>query len=358
MQTGGAELRTLEVMRALDRSRFALEFCALTGKAGDLDPEVERLGGRVHHVGLGPSFPARFVRLLRRGRFDAVHSHVHLSSGAILALARMARVPRRIAHFRSASDGRPDGPRRRAQRLLMRSLIHASATNILAVSRGAMSGAWGDGWESDPRCEVIYNGIDEARFAALPDRNGVRREFGIPPDSALCIHVGRMDAAKNHEFLVEAFARLAELVPKARLVLVGRGGNEIEHRVRARAAAPDLRNKVFFAGVREDVPRLLLAADVMLFPSLWEGLPGALLEGCAAGLPVVASDIPPVREVAPFFRTVRGVPLSEGCLAFARIAAQTLEDRSAGPSAPPRLAGTPFALESCVARLSRVWTPP
>jgi glycosyltransferase involved in cell wall biosynthesis len=83
----------------------------------------------------------------------------------------------------------------------------------------------------------------------------------------------------------------------ARLLLVGRGGNAIEARTRQRCLQLEIADKVIFAGERSDVPRLLKAADLLLFPSLWEGLPGAILEACAAGTQTLASDLPGIREI-------------------------------------------------------------
>src|SRR5436190_1275673 len=74
MDRGGAEMRTLELMRHVDRDRFRLEFCALSGEAGDLDEEIRSLGGRVHLLRLGASFGWKFRRLLRERRFDVVQS--------------------------------------------------------------------------------------------------------------------------------------------------------------------------------------------------------------------------------------------------------------------------------------------
>src|SRR5207244_3933921 len=117
------------------------------------------LGGQVHYVPLGAAFPARFRRLLRERGYDVVQSHVHYFSGLILRLAADERIPVRITHFRNTDDGRRSTLPRVAYRLLNRFWINRYSTHILAVSRGAMSAAWP--WhERDPRCRVLYNGLD------------------------------------------------------------------------------------------------------------------------------------------------------------------------------------------------------
>jgi hypothetical protein len=93
MDRGGAEMRTLDVMRRADRGRFRLHFCALSGRRGELDEEIRSLGGEVHLLPLSASFPWKFRRLLREGRFDVVHSHVHYPSGYLLRLAAKEGTP-------------------------------------------------------------------------------------------------------------------------------------------------------------------------------------------------------------------------------------------------------------------------
>ena len=340
MNRGGAEMRTLEVMRRLDRGRFRLHFCALSGLAGELDDEIRSLGGAVHLLSLKrPTFSMRFRRLLREQRIDAVHSHVHFSSGYFLRLAAKAGVPVRIAHFRCTDDGRGEGLRRRLQRRLMARWIDRHATDILSVSRAAMEASWGPGWAADPRCRVLYNGVDADAFAAPAERAGVRRELGLPEDSTVYVHVGRLEPVKNHLRLAAIFAELCRLDPAARLLLVGRGGNEIEAHVRARLAQSGVMDRAVFAGVRSDVPRLLKASDAMIFPSLNEGLPGAVLEACAAGTPVLASDIPAVREVADHLPGTgpRAMSLAEPDSRWAEAAA-ALASEGARPGARDRAA--------------------
>ncbi len=329
MVRDGAEMRMLEMMRALDLERYQFHFCTLEGRPGDLDDEIRALGGAIHADCLSPGLPWRFRRLLREQRFDVVHSHVLLSSGFFLRLAAREGVPVRVAHFHSTGDGRPTTPRRRMQRRLMRRWIHGYSTHILAVSEGAMA-AWSPRWRSDPRCQVVYDGIDVAPFAQMPDCHEVWPEFNLPEECRLYIHVGRLATPKNHERLIAIFAEIARADPSAYLLVVGRGGNDIERMLRARVAEWGIADRVVFAGLRFDVPRLLTAADLLLFPSLREGLPGAVLEACAAGTPVLASDLPGVREIAAQCPAVRYLPLDMGDKDWA-VTAMTLAADSRDP---------------------------
>jgi glycosyltransferase involved in cell wall biosynthesis len=349
-------MRTLELARHV-RGTVESHFCALSGLPGALDGEFEAFGGRIHYVKLSPTFPARFPALLRRERFRAVHSHVHLFSGAILAMARAARVPIRIAHFRSTSDGRGAGVRRRVQRALMRRLLDSSATHILAVSEGAMASGWREDWRSDPRARVVYSGLDTSPYERPLDRLAKLAELGIPAGARLFIHVGRFDPVKNHEKLAGVFSEVVRRDPDAWLILAGAGDQEQERRVRRCFETVGVSSRVRYAGMRADVPELLRAAHAMIFPSHWEGLPGAVLEACAAQTPVLGSELPGVAEIGRFFpELVRTLSASAGDDIWALEALKLAEHGRSAPRGQSPLSGTPFSLESSAGTLVNVWT--
>ena len=350
MERGGAEICAVRIMRHLDRSRIRSDICVLSGKAGSLDAEVEAAGGKVHHLGLGPLFPLRFLSLLKREEYDVVHSHVHTFSGAVLALARIAGVGRRIAHFHSTDDGRGAGTARRLQRGVMKALIDSCAHCVVGVCEGVLDSAWGQKWRRDPRFAVVYNGMDLERFKGAPDREEVRSELGLA-EGPVYIHIGRFDPPKNHRRLVEIFAALSRRTPGSRLLLVGRGGNDLEDEARSRADELGVSDSIVFAGERDDVPRLLRAADLLIFPSLWEGLPGVVLEALAAGLPVLASDLPGVLEIAERTSGVTPLSLARSDQEWAAAAEDILETRTETLLEP----GSPFDVAVSAERMAAIW---
>lgn len=310
MNRAGAELRTLDVMRGLRERGILFDYCALTGMKGDLDGEIAEAGGHVFPIGLGIRFPTRFIRLLHERTYDAVHSHVHYFSGYVLRLAARAGIRHRIAHFRSSRDGHRRSLGRQLQNWLMKRWIHKYATRIIGVSKHALSEAWSRDWQSDARCSVIHNGIDLAHFRQPATKAEVFKEFSFPADSILWIHLGRLDEAKNHPRLLNLFAAFLRKRPNARLLLVGREGKAAQAIDRL-AAKLGINGHVHKAGVRSDTARLLAAAHLMIYPSLWEGLPGAVIEALAVGVPVVASDIGSIREIAELCPRLRLVSLDE-----------------------------------------------
>jgi glycosyltransferase involved in cell wall biosynthesis len=151
------------------------------------------------------------------------------------------------------------------------------------------------------RVRVIHNGGDTHAFRPGGDGMPVRRELGIPTDAVVVGHVARLTPWKGQRYLLEAFGRLAEDVPTARLLLVGSpvfDSDTYEKSLKARVAELGLGDRVVFAGHRRDVARVLAAMDVLAYPSIEkDNCPLSLLEAMATGLPIIAFDIPGVRLV-------------------------------------------------------------
>jgi len=377
MGRGGAEMRTVEIFRNIDRRRYQFHFCVLSGMPGELDDEVRALGGEVHMMRVSQrGFAEQFEGLLRRQLYDVVHSHLHYRSGYLMRLAARCGVPVRVAHFRSSHEQRCGTPLRRlAQRVLspfvecyasrrvLRGWIDRYATDVLGVSKGSLSAAWSPQWQSDPRCRVVYDGLETLPFAADPDSQGVRREFALPDEDPLLIHVGRMTEAKNHPRLILMFAELLKRRPTARLLLVSRAAvtaDEIanERLVRRRIDELGIGGRVIFGGERTDVPRLMKASDLLVFPSRWEGLGDVVLEACAAGTPTLCSDLPSIREISHHLSGVECLSLQKPDDEWARRAEQLADNRplpEARQAALERFARSVFTVEECMESLRRVW---
>lgn len=325
LNCGGAEKRTLELVRywATHPAEVPLrtDFCCLSGLPGVFDAEACKWGCQVHYLALrSPGFFRRFRRLLETGGYHVLHSHVHYPSGLLTFLAQRSGVPVRVVHFRSTEDGRGRTSWRRLMTFLGKTLIAHSATHIVAVSRAAMEAAWGQRWLEDPRCRVIYNGLDLRQFPNPDDptlRQRLLQAASLKEPCRIVIHVGRESPPKNHLRLLEIFSELRRHDETSRLILIGQFTQNSQ--VCGEIAQKNLHHCVRILGHRDDVPALLAGADVMLFPSLWEGLPGAVLESLAVGTPVVASDIPAHREIAEYLpELLRLLPLETSNTEWAR----------------------------------------
>jgi glycosyltransferase involved in cell wall biosynthesis len=272
-----------------------------------------------------------------------VHSHVHYFSGFLLWLTAKAGTPQRIAHFRSVADGKGEGIWRRTRNAVLKRWIDRHATDIWGVSCASLDGSLGVDWRTDPRCRVIYSGIDCCPDTSQPNRQGVREEFRLPADATLLIHVGRMTSDKNTDRVIRIFSAFLKLVSNSYLLLVGAPREPVHGIVSKLTDELKLDGRVLVTGTRADVRRLLLAADTMVAPSLWEGLPGAVLEASSVGTPVLASDIPPMIEVAKFL-PIRTLSLSQSDEVWATVCAELCADESLPARVLDAFAASPFTM--------------
>jgi len=308
MDRGGAELRTLSTMNEMQKNDIDYEFCVLSGKIGSLDKQIVQSGSKVHYCKLGITFPFRFMQLLRREQFDAVHSHVALVSGFILILAQIVGVKQRIAHFRSTQEKAERSTTRKIRNKILRSFINFSATNIIGVSKGSLAAFWGEKWLQEPRCTTIYNGV-------LPPENTYKDQqlwsnHNVKNNASIILHVGRMTEAKNHLALVDIFAHYLTLDNQAQLVLIGKEHPKIKQEILKKADALNCREQLHILGEFSEVLSFMINADALLLPSLWEGLPGVVIEAASVGLPVVASDLSGVKEIAEQIPSISSIPLT------------------------------------------------
>jgi glycosyltransferase involved in cell wall biosynthesis len=157
--------------------------------------------------------------------------------------------------------------------------------------------AWSNNWRKDKRCHIIYNGILSNSFSHTDQRRNIINELNLPDEALLFVHVGRFDVQKNHKRLVEIFEAIAQQVDHAYLLVVGNYQTEHAQTVLPAIEKSAYKNRIMLLGLRTDVPEILAGCDALIFPSLWEGMPGVVLEACAAGLPSVVSDLPGCVEI-------------------------------------------------------------
>ena len=355
---GGAEAWLLKVTKQIDRERFKFDFCALWPPSASFRDEAEEMGGRVILCPFSTNlatFPLRFRRILRTGRYDIVHSHVGWPSGVVLRQADLAGVPKRIAHSHNSDDLNPRTRLRNAWRAAMRAWIGKHATAGLACSAAAAKFLFGPQWKSDPRTRVLHCGINLEPFRAAPSRQEARNELGIPVGAPVVGHVGLFEPRKNQAFLLQVAREVLKARPDVRFLMVGDG--PARPKIEAMAREFGIEKNVVFTGQRSDVPRLMLAAmDVFALPSLEEGLAIVLTEAQAAGLRSVASDAIPA-EAAVVPGAVEYLPLSEGPRPWVACLLRLLESgRVEKEMALRTLEQTDFNIQQSCVELTRMYT--
>ena len=293
LDSGGVSNFVMNLYREIDRSQIQFDFAVTDGLRSLYDSEVIEKGGRIFYFDNEKGLTSNLRHVLREaGPFHAVHSHLFFYSGLILAEAKKAKVPIRIAHAHNAHTGEPRSVSRIAYERGMQLLIRTNATHMLGCSEKACRYVFGDKIMKDSRAVVIPDGIDCDRFGFQPAvRDAVRKEYGLEGKFVIG-HVGHFTPAKNHEKILSVFASLSHQREDAALLLVGDG--EIEHEVRKLTEQLGITDKVLFVGAHRDVERFYQAMDVFFFPSRYEGFGMAMIEAQASGLPCVASDVVPV----------------------------------------------------------------
>jgi glycosyltransferase involved in cell wall biosynthesis len=290
MPVGGAEMLTLNLIRRLDRRRFAPELCCLKqrGPLGEqlsqIIPVHDRLLSHKYDLRVLP----RLVRLLHSRRVDAV---VTVGAGDKMfwgrLAARRAGVPVVISALHST--GWPD----RIGRLNRWLTPCTDAFVAVAPAHGQFLVSH-ENFPSE-RVAVIPNGVDTARFAPVPDADAVRRELGIQPTAPVVTMVAALRPEKNHELMLEVARRVLRELPATRFLVVGDGPRR--HALERLSAELGVSAAVSFLGSRDDVPRILSAADVFALTSHNEANPVSILEAMSVGRPIVATNVGSIHEV-------------------------------------------------------------
>ena len=207
---------------------------------------------------------------------------------------------------------------------------------------------------SNPKYLIINNGVDLAEFAR-DARKSARKEFGIPSECMVIGHVGRFHKSKNHIVMLRSFAKVAAENRQVCLLLVGYG--ELEAIIKEEIQALGLQGKVYWAGRRTDISNMLNTMDIFFYPSIFEGLPNALLEAMACKLPIVASNIPEIAEITPE-EMKKGLIDPNDIYAFSNSLVRLIRDskqREILGRIGRQYVGKNYSIQFSVEKLSRCW---
>jgi len=147
---------------------------------------------------------------------------------------------------------------------------------------------------SNEKISVIYNGVNIKSQDNAYGQN-VKVPLTIQNEDRILMTVGRLHEQKGHCYLIQAISKVRKEFPKVKLLVTGEG--EEENNLKKLVKSLDLTNEVIFAGLSSDIEEILPMAELFILPSLWEGLPNALLEAMAAGKPVVATKVGGIPEI-------------------------------------------------------------
>ena len=294
---GGTELSMLRLIRSMDSRSWRFRVAWLGGDPV-LAAEVEAATGAAPiPIGLrGKADPRALVRLVRAIRATGaglVHTHMDLADYYGAGAARAAGVAI-VCTKENADEFRTRRSWKRPPFLLLEHLSYAAADAVIAVSHGLVD--FLERAEGLPRHKtiVIENGVDAGIAAGAPGRAAARRMLGAPGDVPLLGTVGRLCEQKGQAWLIRALPAIRTAIPGVRLMIAGDG--PLRAALGDEAALAGVGAAVTLLGHRPDVTTLLAAIDLFVLPSLWEGLPLALLEAMAMARPIVAARAVGIEE--------------------------------------------------------------
>ena len=186
------------------------------------------------------------------------------------------------------------GPKRLAYRWLYR-LAARWVNGFIAVSDEVRTAMLDHLGPLQDKITVICNGVDIRRYQRPVDKTSLRRRLGLAENARFMVMVATFKEQKGHRYLIEAASPLVSQYPDLQFLLIGDG--DLREEITAQARASGLNGQVHFMGLRNDIPDLLAASDIFILPSLWEGLPMALVEAMASGLPVIATEVSGTKQV-------------------------------------------------------------
>ncbi len=295
---GGAERQAVLLARGLRRRGWRVSVVALSGSGGEARRDLESAGVAFLSLAMrkGLADPRGWVRFhdwLRRERPDVVHAHLPHAAWLVRWSRLGAKIPAVVDTLHSSSTGT-------VGRRLGYRLSNRLTDGVTAVSQAVAEAHLRARMATAENLTVLPNGIDTEVWR--PDaqvRAAVRGELGLREDF-LWVAVGRLESVKDYPTLLEAVARIPE---PSRLLIAGAG--PLRDELAGLAARLGVRQRVRFLGFQAEVLRWMQTADGFVLASRWEGLPMALLEAAACGLPIVATDVPGTREALDGGRTGR-----------------------------------------------------
>ena len=302
LEFDGITLSILTYFKMMDRTDMQVDFVSVSKSNPKVIKIIEEMNCGIHHIEMRSKDPLKYffklVQLIRKNKYDIVHAH---GSSAILAIemlaAKIAGCKVRISHSRNTKCDHVKADK------ILRPLFYATYTHGFAC--GIEAGKW---LFAKRNFRVIKNGKELNKLAYNESVREEIREKYQWEDKIVLGHVGNFNKQKNHAFLIDTFAELVQMDSRYILVMMGKGSNKPE--IEEMVMKYGLSNKCHFFGSVTNIDEMLQGMDIMLLPSLFEGLPNVVLEWQAAGLPCIISDA--ITTECKATELVKYMPLNAG----------------------------------------------
>jgi glycosyltransferase involved in cell wall biosynthesis len=287
MDLGGLENFIMNLYRNINRKQVQFDFVVHNQEENYHEKEIHELGGIVHRVSSKKKSMIKnlteMYNLFVNNKYDVIH--IHTNSATCLTdiiIAKLCKIKHIIVHSHSTNT--------RKNKTLIHKIFKSTMNRLtdykFACSDKAAEWLFG---ERITDVNIINNAIDINRYLYNQKiANQYRKTYGIKDNTLFVGHIGNFSVAKNHMLLIDIFQSVLERNINSKLILVGQG--PLQKEVIDKVEKLGLSEHVIFAGLREDIPEILSAIDVLLFPSLYEGFPVTLVEAQSAGLKCIISD--------------------------------------------------------------------
>ncbi len=297
MRTGGIQILLINLLSIFDRNKYQIDVLLLDdGIHYPLEEKLSEMNVHVYKLeNTWINKPIDYIKyntnvkrfFARHHDYHVVHLHSSSKNYLILKYAQMYNIPIRIAHSHNTGFQTHNPLKVLFGNLLKKRLIKYS-TDLLACSKIAGEWLFGSRLVNSGRVIIIKNGVDLEKYKYNPQlRKNKRTELGVN-DRIVIGNIGRFVEQKNHTFLLDIFAEIKKIEPKAILILAGVG--ELMDSMKDKAKVLGINKDVIFLGFRTDVNEILQAIDLFLMPSLYEGFPVTAIEAQASGLPCILSS--------------------------------------------------------------------
>jgi glycosyltransferase involved in cell wall biosynthesis len=237
---------------------------------------------------LNPKKKLKFYKLLCSFDATLVVDFNANFAGWTLFLAKLAGYKNRIAFYRQGKNHFKESIFKALYNAFLNHLVYRYSTQILSNSNSALYFFFPNRFK-ESKFQVIYNGIDFCKFSHETKLGTLRNQLGLPLNNFIIGHSGRLDPLKNHDLIIKLALACKTAYPQVLFVLIGEGTENIEL----------LSDNILTLGYKKNVNQYLNAFDAFIFPSFSEGQPNAMIEAMASGLPILASNIPSIKECIP-----------------------------------------------------------
>ena len=290
LDVGGAETFMMKLFRVL-YAKCKFDFI-VSKDNGVYEAEVESLGGKIYRVPLRTKHPIetfkKIEKIVKSNGYKKVLKLCDTPMGFFDLLAAKIGGADRVC-VRSCNAYSEESKLQHIIYAILRPLFNNTANLKIAPSKLAAEYTFGKNAVEQKDVYFLHNAIDLKKYSYQEQgREKIRKEFNLLPTQLIVGHIGRFNYQKNHDFLLEIFADIIQKRPDAILFLVGEG--EKKQDLVKKAEKLGLEKSVIFAGIRMDIPEVLSAMDIFIFPSFYEGMPNTIIEAQACGLPCVLSD--------------------------------------------------------------------